>query len=282
MAVNYVVNVPLTDVWSNPWSGEEKERLTQALLGDLLVATNENGSWVLGQVADGYQGYVKRQDLVPVWASLPAARGTVIKREAEILLVGLPQLPPLKAYLGTRLQVDKGEEQQYLRSGYTQVCLPSGEIGHIAEDAIEPEEATKDKVDIVRKVLELALNLRGAPYLWGGITSVGIDCSGLVYVIYRSVGLLLPRDADQQYDYLQPVDGQLFPGDLAFFATGEPELASHVGLYLGQDRFIHASSRLGGVVVTSLNSPYYREHLLGWRRCIDTDAAGFKMPEGEV
>lgn len=77
-------------------------------------------------------------------------------------------------------------------------------------------------------------------YLWGGTSAPNYDCSGLMQEAFGSVGIRLPRDAYQQEAFLQPVE-ELIPGDLVFFGT--PEKATHVGLYLGDNRYIHSSGK---------------------------------------
>jgi len=77
-------------------------------------------------------------------------------------------------------------------------------------------------------------------YLWGGTVAPNYDCSGLMQAAFASVGIRLPRDAYQQEAFLQPVE-DLIPGDLVFFGT--PEKATHVGLYLGDKRYIHSSGK---------------------------------------
>lgn len=265
MATAYVVNVPVADVWAHPQTGKERERLTQVLMGDLVLMIEE-GSWVLGQMPDGYRGYVSRTNLVSASTAYFGQKATVIVAQAAIHLVDdYLSFSEMNVYLGTCLKLVKEETVGHSDKKYV-VRLPDGRRGQIASDAVAEQSAPQGKSERAAKALDYALLLLGAPYLWGGITSCGVDCSGLVYVAYRTAGLLLPRDADQQYAFSQPIKGQAAPGDLVFFSTEEPGLPSHVGLYLGQNQFIHASSRLGGVVVTSLNSPFYRKHFLGWRR----------------
>lgn len=112
-----------------------------------------------------------------------------------------------------------------------------------------------------------ALQLQGRPYVFGGQSpQEGFDCSGLVYYVYNRQGLHLPRDAQSLARQLPPVGiDQRQPGDLLFFHTEKP--FSHVGIYVGNDNFVHApSSRTGHVMVSNLNQPYWRERFVGVRR----------------
>lgn len=114
-------------------------------------------------------------------------------------------------------------------------------------------------------ILAVARRLEGTPYRWGGQTPNGVDCSGFVEEVFHLAGYDLPRTADAQYRFCQPVaDDALEPGDLVFFSTYLPG-PSHVGIYAGNDHFIQASSS-HGVIESSLKQPYYRQRFLGGRR----------------
>lgn len=116
-------------------------------------------------------------------------------------------------------------------------------------------------------VIKLALSLRGTPYVWGAESPEdGFDCSGFVQYVYSRHGILLPRTAYQMAMALPSVDDSLRkPGDLVFFnTTGKPY--SHVGIYIGRNSFVHASSAKGEVVISSLDKRYWVNHFLGLRR----------------
>ena len=120
------------------------------------------------------------------------------------------------------------------------------------------------KQDVAR-LLNIALRFGGVPYVWGGATPVGFDCSGFVQYVFGQIGVNLPRTADVQYELGRKVmKADLQPGDLVFFETYEPG-ASHDGIYVGDDQFVAANSGTG-VAVAALSDPYWSSRYLGARR----------------
>lgn len=111
-----------------------------------------------------------------------------------------------------------------------------------------------------------ALRFLGVPYAFGGTSASGFDCSGFVQHVYARLGLHLPRTADAQFTEGKRVRGQLLRGDLVFFETYAAGV-SHVGIYLGNNRFVHASSSRG-VTVSSLHERYWSARYLGAKRLI--------------
>ncbi len=114
-----------------------------------------------------------------------------------------------------------------------------------------------------------AVSLVGSPYRLGGTSpETGVDCSGFVGHVFRqAAGVELPRDSRSISEAAQPLaQDELRPGDLVFFNTLNRAF-SHVGIYLGDDRFVHASSsRTGSVMVSKLSDRYWRERFDGARR----------------
>ncbi|BAU14810.1 hypothetical protein LEP3755_53630 [Leptolyngbya sp. NIES-3755] len=105
--------------------------------------------------------------------------------------------------------------------------------------AVWTEEGIRDRLPEVIAFTQAAMSVPNE-YLWGGTVAPNYDCSGLMQAAFASVGIRLPRDAYQQEAFLQPVK-VLIPGDLVFFGT--PEKATHVGLYLGDNFYIHSSGK---------------------------------------
>ncbi len=120
---------------------------------------------------------------------------------------------------------------------------------------------------IAQELTRSALRFLGVPYVFGGTTASGFDCSGFVQHVFAMLGIGLPRTADAQYDAGRPAVGGPRPGDLVFFDTYGG--VSHVGIYLGHGQFVHASSS-HGVEVSRLSESYWAARYVGAKRLIAT------------
>jgi cell wall-associated NlpC family hydrolase len=115
--------------------------------------------------------------------------------------------------------------------------------------------------------VQVALDLNGTPYVYGGGTPSGFDCSGFAQYVMRRAGREIPRDLVGQYAAgLHPTPAQLEPGDLVFFQNTYDVGLSHVGVYLGNGEFIHAISEGSGVGISNVNEPYWVERWYGATR----------------
>jgi len=120
--------------------------------------------------------------------------------------------------------------------------------------------------DYIRnKIVRTAKQYIGVPYRWGGQSpDTGFDCSGLTMVVYQLNGLDLPRSSRQQWKAGRPVKrSQLDRGDLVFFATSGGTRVSHVGIYTGNGKFLHAPRRGRKIQIASLSNPYYKARYVG-------------------
>ena len=137
-------------------------------------------------------------------------------------------------------------------------------------DAIDIVDVAADDPARANDVLIRAIGLVGVPYRWGGNSPEGgFDCSGLVNFVFRDMdGLALPRTARDIAALPMPSvrDNRLAPADLVFF--GDAAGVNHVGIYVGQGRFVHAPNSGGTVRLDEINGYYWREHYLGARRVL--------------
>jgi len=132
----------------------------------------------------------------------------------------------------------------------------------------EPVQVAESQKQVSRSesstLVDHALSLQGAPYVFGGTSRSGFDCSGYTQYVYKGSGISLPRTAAEQFRVGSSVSrAQLQSGDLVFFSTYASG-ASHVGIYIGGGRFVDASN--SGVGISSLNSGYYASRYIGARR----------------
>ena len=120
---------------------------------------------------------------------------------------------------------------------------------------------------IARRIISTSMDYLGVPYVFGGTSPYGFDCSGYVQYVFANAGISLPRTADVQYEQGTPIStAELVAGDLVFFTTYTYG-ASHVGIYVGDGNFIHASSSRG-VTISSLSEAYYSSRYIGARRIL--------------
>ncbi len=173
---------------------------------------------------------------------------------------------------------DKRKLLDYER-GYFLVQLDDGYTGWVEEKHVklpgdggnpflEPR-GQRNISDIRKSIISTARGYIGVPYEWGGTSSSGFDCSGFVQTVFAENGITLPRGSGDQFregDKISKKD--MVPGDLIFFHTYTSG-PSHVGIWLGDGRFIHAESSPAGVTITPLETvPYWKERYHGSRRWV--------------
>jgi murein DD-endopeptidase len=139
----------------------------------------------------------------------------------------------------------------------------------VAQPAVSPAPAQAASSGRIQTLIQHALALLGTPYRWGGTSTDGFDCSGLVgYVFRNTLGIELPRVSRDMANAGQLISdrAKLSPGDLVFFGTHHGKRVDHVGIYVGEGRFLHAPRTGRDVTVSSLESGYWSDKYMEARR----------------
>ncbi len=251
-----LVNLSVSNIRSSP--SHRSELVTQALMGNPVRVLRERGSWVYVQTPDRYLGWAEKsaltgydQDDFDKWKHSARIIFTetfgYIRDKAEGNIIS-------DITAGAILSINE-------RSGnFIGVTLPDGRSGIVnGEAAACFEEWSAFALPTGDRILETALKMKGFPYLWGGTSPKGIDCSGFTRIVWFMNGMVIARDASLQARHGSPVDTsypeELEAGDLLFFRTSAdapPDSpVTHVAIYKGNKEYIHAA---GMVAVNSLDS----------------------------
>jgi hypothetical protein len=178
---------------------------------------------------------------------------------------------------------DKGEDLDELEAeGDVEISMDEFNTLWLSFLEEDEEESYTDYGVKKSDIMDAIMDWLGTPYRFGGTTRRAIDCSAFTQKIFLQTGdVMIPRTAREQVKYGQKIDRKdLRFGDMIFFHTYSRRFASHVGIYLGDNLFAHASSRYG-VTIASLDSKYYQKRFIGGRRLTGKDMVRFGVFEKE-
>ncbi len=247
--LHLTVATNLTSLHAEPsWLAE---MLSQNTYGTQVEVLEEEQRWVRIRQADGYLGWMYR----PYLSELPAAHPNYLVKATIAALFSEPRCDsPLTSRLvgGTGVQVVSAHGDWAEVDAHVWGYMKMNELRTIDFAPSAPE--------LIRaQLMRDAPRWMGVPYLWGGTSAHGIDCSGYAQLLYRLAGITLPRDADMQYAAGRKIEPPYQPGDLLFFGDASPKLSvTHVGISLGEWKIIHSSRSRNGVYIDDVQQV---EHL---------------------
>lgn len=261
-----VVIVPVANMYSSPT--QDADVVSQAILGSNVGVLELQKDWAKVRTSDQYSGWMPLSDTIHQNASVYATKGRMVQvaslfanlyRETDVTA----HQPVITAPFETRLEVIKegaGDD-----AGWLQVALPDGRAAWIQASDVNPDP----KALSIDDSIALAKRFLGLPYLWGGRSSYGYDCSGFTQMLVRSRGINMPRDADLQaaWDGMQVIERKdLRAGDLLFFGSG-PDKITHTAMYIGNGEIIHATTHGHPVIqISRLDDQPWTRILVACRR----------------
>jgi gamma-D-glutamyl-L-lysine dipeptidyl-peptidase len=242
---------------------------TQALYGAKVYVLGTSGAWshvmVAGQPTHrrvlGYPGWLPTRQLTSTEPRVTRQIAVVRRPTAWLFRTAALDGHVLELSYGTRLPVLSSTSEA------VEVARPEGGSAYLRRTsvALHAPGTAWPALSGARLVTE-ARRFLGLQYLWAGTSGFGLDCSGFTYLVYRALGVTIPRDADDQATVGTKVDtrGALRAGDLVFFRNESG--IHHVGLFVGDDKMIHAPGTGHAVTIVSLDTEPYGSEFAGGRR----------------
>lgn len=243
-------NLPRMTVATNLMGLYEKPTFGMTLSSELYFGTeleifDEEGNWVFTRQKDGYLGWAYKPYLV---GSAPSEATHIIMNPSVELLT----MPNEGSEIFSRVVSGTGVTVEDVQGEWS--LIVANKKGWIPTSALRAIKNIPQSLEEKRKTLLMdSIRMTGVPYLWGGTSGNGIDCSGFARLLHRWIGIEIPRDADMQSDAAKRVNEPFEAGDLFFFGEGDSERhVTHVGISLGGWRMIHSSRTRNGVYIDNV------------------------------
>jgi gamma-D-glutamyl-L-lysine dipeptidyl-peptidase len=246
------VSTNLTGLYEKPTFGMPLS--SELCFGTELEILGEEGNWMFTRQNDGYLGWAYKPYLSE--APIPEATHLIISPSVELLT-----MPHENSEIFSRVVSGTAVNVEDMRGEWS--LISANKKGWVPTAALRAIKNIPQAVDEKRKtILEDAARMMGVPYLWGGTSGNGIDCSGYARLLHRWVGVDIPRDADMQSEASKRVTEPFEVGDLLFFGEGDSDRdVTHVGISLGGWRMIHSSRTQNGVYIDNVQEKEYLKEI---------------------
>ena len=279
-----VVVVPVANMYSKPT--EKSDVVSQAIYGSNVKLVLARGEWSRIETSDHYRGWTPSRFVRTVLTGdgYATAGPTVQVQSLFANIYAEPDVtkhkPVITVPFETKLEVAADEQnvhpkpanakkQPAVPEGWIHVRLAGQTLSWIQQGDVIPDP----KPLTIPESIELGKRFLGVPYLWGGRSSFGFDCSGFTQMLVRARGIEMPRDADKQaaWSGVMPVDRKdLQPGDLLFFGSS-PKDITHTGMYIGDGQFINVTTNgHPGVQIGRIDDESWTRLLVACRRVKET------------
>jgi gamma-D-glutamyl-L-lysine dipeptidyl-peptidase len=221
------------------------EMSNQMVFGEKVEVLEEQGNWAYIRQMDGYLGWTYKPYLTD--NALPTPTHIVLAPAVELRAEADSCAPVVsRIFCGTNVKVETTKDAWALVAANVTGWVPLADLRALAA-------LPQTEVDRRKQIVLDAQRMIGVPYLWGGNTGNGIDCSGFVRLLHQWVGIELPRDADMQSVQSKHVEPPYQPGDLFFFGENDSEQRiTHVGVCMGDTKVMHSSRSRNGVYLDDL------------------------------
>ena len=236
------------------------EMQSQLLNGWQVEILKEEGAWIFTRQADDYLGWAYRNHFTRAQGPRPSH---MVSTPVAHMHSEPDPASPLRGRVVAGTTVATTEEA----APWVQVSL-AGDLGGwlLLDDLRSLEAMPQDEDGRRQQMLRDGARYTGVPYVWGGCSGLGIDCSGLVQLLHRLVGLEIPRDADMQFESGRPVEPPFQAGDLLhFWDTSRQRTIDHVGMSVGGWEMLHSSVTRNGVFEDNVQAMDLRERFAGAR-----------------
>lgn len=244
---------------------------SQAIYGTQVEVIQKKRNWIHIRTPDQYSGWVQETCIETTNQTYPSTSNIAQVKTlfAHVYWVDDTSSHPPIITLPFESKVEVSQTETFCER-WIHVRLLDGKLGWMQRGDLIFNPTTL----AIEEMLVLSKQFIGLPYTWGGTSSYGFDCSGFVQMLYRQMGILLPRNASLQVNTSGALIvelSQLEPGDLIFFGPKQEKI-THVGMYLGDGRFIHTKANLTSgpptVQISRLDTPTWPEKTICARRVV--------------